>query len=565
MKVQEHFFINNCFGSFYRGLLNWFGDSFYPEFNYKVIGTYDKAIEYFNKTLENAGEIETNILPSITLDPSGEFEPEERGGRFSWQYPNLSPTLGARLFKPIYQDDQVKVTPVFTRFQGTCEMSMWCRSIYEYLDIRTALYMWSGGIGRILRPTTFWSYIVVPDEILDFNYTNDVTGQTYQLDWRSTDAAMTLIKNMDQMKVVYPVQLTPWFQIDSISDSSQKQGGTELASYRLNTTLKYEIELPTYLVVDSDWKLDRTMITISMGSVYSKYGEGEPIQKLRSEIAPTDIYHELPRLRQYRIIDTELDGATIITRGGLNLYPETKDIITWNPIVSGRLNVINSPSDWDTVNVGDIIYSETFTSANLSKMRIAGGFITNDNSNNNFIRQKTSLLEKTTITLDSTAAAEVIAYDTQVITIDPTIQKILLGELKTEKIPQDEPGYANDILAHIEEKDPSALVDFSGNSTPQHIFDATADVHSNDINWRSVEPTGKAIYEFTDTDMDMDSTSSIFIALPYEIKNERDLIVKSYPGTLDYKTHYNIHFSTQHIEMLIPPKLDEIVELYFYN
>ena len=564
MKVQEHFYINNCMGSFYRGLLNWFGDSFYPEFNYKVIGTFDKAIEYFNKTLENGGEIETNILPSITLDPSGEFEPEEHGGRFSWRYPNLSPGLGSKLFTPIYRDDNVQVTPVFTRFQGTCEMSMWCRSIYEYLDIRTALYMWSGGIGRILRPTTFWSYLVVPEEILDYKYDNDVTGEAYQLDWRSTDAAMTLIKNMDQMRVVYPVQLNPWFQIDSISDGSQKQGGTELASFRLNSTIKYEIELPTYLVIDSDWKLNHAVMNISLGSVHSKYGENEPIQSLRS-VAPITPYNNLPGLKQYRIIKSELINFKTISTNVTNLYPETKDIIKWNPITSGRLNVINSSTDWGTVNVGDIIYSETFTNANLSKMRIAGAFITSVNGNNNFIRQKTSLLEKTVITIDATAVTEVTAYDTQVITVDPSNRRILLGEFETEKIPQDEPGYARDILADIEENDPNALNGDTHHLTPEKIFDATADIHSGNVTWRGVKPTGKAIYEFSEEDIAMDATSNIFITLPYEIKNNRDLIVKSYPGTLDYKTHYDIHFDTQYIEMLISPKLDEIVELYFYT
>jgi hypothetical protein len=260
-----------------------------------------------------------------------------------------------------------------------------------------------------------------------------------------------------------------------------------------------------------------------------------------------------------------LKNSITITSNVFNLYPEPKNIITWNPIVSGRLNVINTVEDWGTVNVGDIIYSETFTNANLSKMRIAGAFITSVNGNNDFIRQKTSLLEKTVITIDTTAVSEVTSYDTHVITVDPSNRRILLGEFETEKISQDEPGYGRDILADIEENDPAILNSDIHHTTSEKVFDATADTHTGEINWRSVTPTGKAIYEYSESDIAMDATSNIFIALPYEIKKDRNLIVKSYPGTLDYKTHYDIHFDTQHVELLISPKLDEIVELYFYR
>ena len=126
------------------------------------------VVEYFKKQLELGQEVDKQILPAVTLDPSGEFAPEERGGKFLWQYPELYPAFGAKMWKKMYVDENILITPCFSRFQGNIELLFWFSSVYEYLDFRTKLFMFSGGYGRWLRPKLFWSYITLPDEIIDF-------------------------------------------------------------------------------------------------------------------------------------------------------------------------------------------------------------------------------------------------------------------------------------------------------------------------------------------------------------------------------------------------------------
>jgi len=120
-KNQAHettnlFFIHNCFGSFFSGILNWFGDEFYPRFNYKVIGTYDKSVEFFKKKKELGTEVSVNLLPSITLDPMLDFSNAEQGGKFLWQHSRYAPGIGLRLWKSIdLKEQDVVVTPVYSK------------------------------------------------------------------------------------------------------------------------------------------------------------------------------------------------------------------------------------------------------------------------------------------------------------------------------------------------------------------------------------------------------------------------------------------------------------------
>lgn len=269
-----HFFVNNCMGSFFRGTLNWFSDIFYPRINYKVIGTYEKSVEYFNKKKTHEHEIDTNILPSITLDPAYEFQPEERGGKFFWQYPYLAPGLGRKLFNriaPLQNDQGIDFVPVYTRYEGAFDLIFWLHSVYELFDFRVYMLQFCGGYNRQIRPTIFDSSILLPDEIVNYTYT-DSEGNEKTIDWSDTDLSISLIDNMGSTQYVYPIKLNPFFKLASLSDSSEKYGGDSISRYKLTATFEYEIELPTYFVITPFTKNITTDLNISMGSTYSRYG-----------------------------------------------------------------------------------------------------------------------------------------------------------------------------------------------------------------------------------------------------------------------------------------------------
>ena len=264
----NHFFVNNCLGSFYKGVLNWMADIFYDRFNYRIIGTYEKSVEYFNKLREKGREIDTNILPSVTLDPSLDFEPAEQGGRFMWQSQSLAPGLGRRLFDDIeFPDQEVRITPVFSRYQGTFEMIFWLKSVYEVLDFRVMLMQFSSGYNRILRPTFFDTFLVLPYEI--YNYE---TSEGVPLDWSGTLEETKLVKNIDQYRPCYPCKLTPWFKFTSITDGSIKYGADSITESKMTASVEYEVDLPTYMVLKPHVGPIRVNINFEMSAVYSRYG-----------------------------------------------------------------------------------------------------------------------------------------------------------------------------------------------------------------------------------------------------------------------------------------------------
>jgi len=565
--ISEHFYINNNFGSFYRGILNWFSDDFYP-FKYKVISTYDKAVEYFNKQLQEGKEIDAQILPAITLDPSGEFMPEERGGKFLWQYPNLYPNFAPKVSrvrnygqdpKTLYIDDNIIITPCFSRFQGSCEILFWLNSVYEYLDFRTKLFMWSGGLERWLRPELFWSYITLPDELIDLEYSNDYSGEKYKIDWRATKSVMTLIKNIDQLKTVYPILLTPQFKFTSISDNSEKYGGDNLSTWKLSATINYEIEIPTFLHVQTDWQIRRIHLNISMGeNSYTKYGTEPPLNTIK-KLSKNGLTN-LSSFDIYRVkLDEQIESNIIIHDLLLKSFPDSTMSITWNPIVTGRLKIINSSADWNDVEEDDIILSNIFNNDVLSKLRISKGFISLTN-NNNYILSKADLLWKPVLYgLDSTQISEIRTWDEKEITLDPYTKTIWKGKRTTQKLDEYEIGYGCDILSNIQD-----YINVDSGSTPMDQFSILFyDNTTERLEIRSF--TNRYIYEFTNDDLKLDTNVYVTISLPEVLHDIDNLILVSYSGQLDYGVHYTIDLTQQLIILKIPAKESELVELFYYH
>lgn len=269
-----NFFINNCMGSFFRGTLNWWADVFYPRINYRVIGTYDKAVEYFTKKKTHEHEIDRNILPSITLDPAYEFQPAEVGGRFYWQYPLLSSGLGKKLYNriPTLEEDQsISLVPVFTRYEGAFDLTFWLHSVYELFDVRVYMLQFCGGLNRQIRPAIFDSFITVPQELVDYEYT-DSDGNSHTIDWSQTDLKATLVENTGHYHYTLPTKLTPMYKLASLSDSSEKFGGDNICKYKLTATFEYEIDLPTYMVMTPYCGGITPNFSLSMDSTYSRYG-----------------------------------------------------------------------------------------------------------------------------------------------------------------------------------------------------------------------------------------------------------------------------------------------------
>jgi hypothetical protein len=276
---ERYHFIHNVFANFFKDTLDWLSDGIYPRFEYRVVGTYDKAVEFIRKQCQYNRETDMPLLPALILNPTGDFLPADgnAGGKQLWRYPNLAPTLAKRLFDPIYRDEQVLMYPGFLRVKGEIELIMLCNSFYEYCDIRMLMINMFGGLDRIIYPKFFSSFIILPDSFVNYVYTNPYTGQTYQIDWSSANASDRLVRSTARNELVLPLNIKPEITLTSLSDASNRYGGADnIAEWKLNATINYELEMPTYLVMESDYLAQGINLEIRYESVYSMYNDYQP-------------------------------------------------------------------------------------------------------------------------------------------------------------------------------------------------------------------------------------------------------------------------------------------------
>ncbi|HUU87794.1 MAG TPA: hypothetical protein VMX17_08585 [Candidatus Glassbacteria bacterium] len=277
---ERYHFIHNVFANFYKDMLDWFSTTIYPRFEYRVIGTYDKGVEYIQKQCQYNRETDMPMLPALILNPNGDFEPADAnaGGAQYWRYPNLSPTLAKRLFKPIYRDDRVTMNASFIRIKGEIELIMLLNSFYEYCDVRMLFINMFGGLNRIIYPIFFSSFIILPDSFKVYKYENDyVPSANYTLDWSTAGAYDLLVRSTARNEYVLPLNIKPQISLQGLNDTSNRYGGADsIAEWKLGATINYEIEMPNYLVLETDYLAEKIEFEIRYGSAFSAYNDFRP-------------------------------------------------------------------------------------------------------------------------------------------------------------------------------------------------------------------------------------------------------------------------------------------------
>ena len=278
-----YFFIHNVYANFFKDALDYFSLHLYPRFEYKVVGTYDKAVEYLNKQCELNREADKPNLPALVLNPSGDFDIADAntGGKQLWRFPNLAPGMVKRVFDPVYQDENIQVDVGFMRMQGDIELLMLLNSFYEYCDLKMLFLEIFGGYERWIYPQFFNTFIILPEELVNYEYSNPYTGLKYKMNWESAGAYDRLVKTIAKNELVIPCNIKPIYKLTSVNDASNRYGGADqLADWRLGATIRYEIEIPAFLVLQSDYLVENVDINIYAGSSYSVYDYTVPTFKL---------------------------------------------------------------------------------------------------------------------------------------------------------------------------------------------------------------------------------------------------------------------------------------------
>ena len=279
----RYHYIHNVYGSFFSDVLDYFGNYLYPRFQYQVVGTYDKAVEYIKNCQQYNREVDQPMLPALILNPTGDFDVADgnAGGKQLWRFPNLAYGFNRRWVIPVYKDENMMVSVAFLRIRGEIELTMLLNSFYEYCDVRMLLLNIFGGKDRIIYPRFFNSFIIIPDELVNFRYKNEFTGVDYKIDWNSAGAYQYLVKSINTNELVLPTSIKPQLSLTSIADGSTRYGGADrLADWRLTATVNYEVELPNYFIVFSNYLAQGFDFEIRYLSNFSEYDSTVPPTKM---------------------------------------------------------------------------------------------------------------------------------------------------------------------------------------------------------------------------------------------------------------------------------------------
>ena len=481
-REDNLFFVHNCFGSFFKGVLDWFDDEVYPKFNTKVIGTYDKAVQYFKAKKDANKETEVKMTPCITLDPMYDFSNEERGGRFLWQFSRYAPGIGMRAFQSIdLKEQDVLINPVFSRYQGTFEIIMWLDSVYELMDLRVAILQLCGGYGRWLRPEFFWTYMIFPERTENFENEEGV-----KLDWGNTFAEFIHVDSTNQHRLALPIGLDAMWKLDALSDATTKFGGDRISEYKMSATFTYEVNLPTYMVLSN--KVDpKLKLSFSLGNAYTRYPLASPHKILSSIVSKADDKSGVDRIiskkfSTYKVVDADTERTESITTFKKSCLRYPLIGMNWNHISNGKLVVLNDENISDPnfqITNADIVYMDSYQDSYLPYIRRCSAAISWKDSRISKFYSKCLLLNKPMICfIDEEEATLIKTYEGENITLDSFRRKLYKGLLNGEIVTEDEE-VAFEILQEIKLVHPDlydeAVKNFVGleNTMPYHYAEET--------------------------------------------------------------------------------------------
>jgi len=217
-----------------------------------VCGNYTKSLQYLLDY--KTRNLDAPVLPLL----SGNFTLSkiDEKTNHTWKHSKRNAYyFASTLYEKMYEDDHVQITPIFERFMGTSEVILIAHSSPEAHDYQFATMQWFDTDKWFILPE-FTTQLQIPTEMITYDYVNESTGQHYTLDWSQTELDQKLIRSVDQQYYVFPVNSSPMIRLTSISDGTTWYGGSEKPDYRINMTFEWDIELPAYIVLKTDWRVD---------------------------------------------------------------------------------------------------------------------------------------------------------------------------------------------------------------------------------------------------------------------------------------------------------------------
>ncbi len=268
--LLENNYMHNTFASLYEGVTNYFIKYVNPRFKSKgsyFISTYQKAIQKWVTDVRSIPK-----RPILMIDPTEYIvTDDEDDARVLWRYPVFG-AFASRLFKPIYNDGHIKITPVFNRYKLQFTAHMWFESIYEMLDMQHQITQKFAGFDRYQKLFGVTFYMPIPNAIKsDIN----INGINIPINWQqyNSDITESVYDITGESLLMYPqVFVAPLIKLISMADTGEKYGEDYLPHIRLSATFEMFPELVSMFNIDINQNI--TNIAFNMGFGYNNTSTG---------------------------------------------------------------------------------------------------------------------------------------------------------------------------------------------------------------------------------------------------------------------------------------------------
>jgi len=178
----------------------------------------------------------------------------------------------------------------------------------------------------------------LPDKLTTYSVNNPFSGTTHTLDWTAySNVVSGIVPNINRQSVVWPFTLSPRLKLQSISDGSDKYGGSgdSVSDYRLSVSIDWESEILTHLAIINKIAPTPTRVSldIAITSMYSKNSFGG-IDVFPKEMASITYKSDMTKTSTDMIYDRKsaylftLSDVTDITAGNSIIIDISSDPIT---------------------------------------------------------------------------------------------------------------------------------------------------------------------------------------------------------------------------------------------
>jgi len=293
-------------GNVYRLFLEYLSTHLYDVYKTRTISTYNKAVQQLLKP-----DIPRNTaLPAIALDPTLPINFDEKFGNQLWRTP-VAASQSRYNFEPIYQDENIRITPGFVRYTSLVSIYLWFDSIYQLIDAQLRYHQAFHGTNRFLKMFGMNVLCPLPDKV--FLAHDDTTAQP--INWNH--ATPTLLDTINKEIPMMQMYMSPLVRLDAIQSigTRDKDSGEDIATCAAQMDITMEFEIPVFFIVESYWQVQQFKTLVIPGREMSFKVLSDLVQ-----LTPNDDDTTNPSLDIHQ-------PFSMILNNKMNLYD--KDIKRW--------------------------------------------------------------------------------------------------------------------------------------------------------------------------------------------------------------------------------------------